>query len=278
MDATRLIRGSRRSLAAAHEDGPAAVLAEVRRCCELVEAVGAGIAGALDGLEFLGGEPPRAGVGAGTSAASAASATFAASPLAATVSPATEAGEPPPADGAWSAGAAAEAARSLAEAAAQVARAVGGPVHEPDHEPDHEPVRESGRPVVGASHGPVLAGPGEAACRLTGVADPPAAVHEMRRLVHETAEALIALACDASDEDLYWRCIDAVDAAAECKSLVTDLLRALGETVPPDRRPETALSLPEPDSEHEPDSEREPEYEAAPESEYEYEPAPEPQP
>jgi hypothetical protein len=274
MDALRLIRGSRRELAAAHGDGADAVLGEVWQSCELVEAVGAGIANALDGLEFLGAEPRADGAGAdGAGAAAPVGARVPMGPprpeagegrptgfAAASDSPSAEprSAAPPPSDptsddaavaGAWSAGAAAEAARSVAEAAAHVARAVGRP---PEAEPypspagDQTPDPASGPPADGWS------APGRVS-RLTGVADPPAAVHEMRRLVHEAAEALIALACAATEEDLYWRCIDAVDAAAECKALVTDLLRALGEAVPPERPPDTGLTLPRPGADREPE-------------------------
>jgi hypothetical protein len=92
------------------------------------------------------------------------------------------------------------------------------------------------------------------ASRLTVVSDPPAALRELRGLIHETAEAMIVLACGADDQELYWRCIDAVDAAAECKELVTDLLRALGQRIPvegpdgaPAKQEETVvLELPAP--------------------------------
>jgi hypothetical protein len=100
----------------------------------------------------------------------------------------------------------------------------------------------------------------ERAGRLTEVADPRAVVEEARRLLREVAEVLIVLACGADEQELYWRCIDAVDATAECKELATDLLRALGGKIPadgpdgpdgPDGTPETAeetavLELPGP--------------------------------
>jgi hypothetical protein len=63
--------------------------------------------------------------------------------------------------------------------------------------------------------------------RLSAVGDLVGTVRELRALIHETAEALIVLACGAQEQDLYWRCIDSVDAVAECQELATDLLRAV---------------------------------------------------
>ena len=63
--------------------------------------------------------------------------------------------------------------------------------------------------------------------RLSTVEDLPATVRELRALIHETAESLIVLACGAGEQELYWRCIDSVDAVAECQELATELLRAV---------------------------------------------------
>ncbi|MEV4614499.1 DUF6099 family protein [Kitasatospora sp. NPDC049258] len=46
-------------------------------------------------------------------------------------------------------------------------------------------------------------------------------------LLHEVAETLVVLACGAEAESVYWRCIDGVDAGAECKDLVVELLRTV---------------------------------------------------
>ncbi|WP_033818083.1 DUF6099 family protein [Kitasatospora sp. MBT63] len=46
-------------------------------------------------------------------------------------------------------------------------------------------------------------------------------------LLNEVAETLVVLACGAEAESVYWRCIDGVDAGAECKDLVAELLRTV---------------------------------------------------
>ncbi|WP_371497056.1 DUF6099 family protein [Kitasatospora sp. NBC_00374] len=46
-------------------------------------------------------------------------------------------------------------------------------------------------------------------------------------LLHEVAETLVVLACGAEAESVYWRCIDGVDAGAECKDLLAELLRTV---------------------------------------------------
>ena len=94
-----------------------------------------------------------------------------------------------------------EIASALAEAAGHAAVCVGRP-------PD-----DSGGP--------------SRAERLSTVQDVEATVRELRTLIHETAEALIVLACGAAEQELYWRCIDSVDAVAECQELATELLRAV---------------------------------------------------
>ncbi|MEZ0089572.1 DUF6099 family protein [Streptacidiphilus sp. EB129] len=102
----------------------------------------------------------------------------------------------------------AEIARALGEAAEHAAACVGPPPPED------------------------WAGPSRAE-RLGETGDLATTVRELRLLIHETAEALIVLACGAVEQELYWRCIDSVDAVAECQDLTTELLRALdpGRTV-----------------------------------------------
>ncbi|WP_377268988.1 DUF6099 family protein [Peterkaempfera sp. SMS 1(5)a] len=70
--------------------------------------------------------------------------------------------------------------------------------------------------------------------RLTELEDPALALRELRMLLHEAAEALIVVACGADTETLYWQCIDAVDAAAECRDAATELLRILHEESDPE--------------------------------------------
>ena len=129
-----------------------------------------------------------------------------------------------------------EIASALAQAAGHAAACVGRP-------PD-----DSGGP--------------SRAERLSTVGDLEATVGELRMLIHETAEALIVLACGAAEQELYWRCIDSVDAVAECQELATELLRAVragrpepapGRPDPPDRDPDL-----EPDPNLDPDPEPDP--------------------
>ncbi|MQS12250.1 hypothetical protein F7Q99_08070 [Streptomyces kaniharaensis] len=47
-------------------------------------------------------------------------------------------------------------------------------------------------------------------------------------LLRELGETLVVLACGADTEGLYWTCIDAVDAVAECKDLAVRLREAAG--------------------------------------------------
>ncbi|TWE17364.1 DUF6099 family protein [Kitasatospora atroaurantiaca] len=63
--------------------------------------------------------------------------------------------------------------------------------------------------------------------RLDEVGELEPALEELGRLLHEVAETLVVLACGADAESLYWRCIDGVDAGAECKDLVAELLRTV---------------------------------------------------
>ncbi|GAA2257383.1 hypothetical protein GCM10010430_46500 [Kitasatospora cystarginea] len=65
------------------------------------------------------------------------------------------------------------------------------------------------------------------ASRLDELGELEPVLRELGRLLHEVAEALVVLACGADGERLYWRCIDGIDAGAECKDLVAELLRAV---------------------------------------------------
>ncbi|MDH6125126.1 DUF6099 family protein [Kitasatospora sp. GP82] len=65
------------------------------------------------------------------------------------------------------------------------------------------------------------------AARLDELGELEPVLDELGRLLHEVAETLVVLACGADAESLYWRCIDGVDAGAECKDLVAELLRTV---------------------------------------------------
>ncbi|MEY9844894.1 hypothetical protein ABH940_001964 [Streptacidiphilus sp. BW17] len=95
-----------------------------------------------------------------------------------------------------------EIARALAEAASHAAECIGRP-------PD-EPVT------------------GERASRLTALADLGGTLRELRSLIQEAAESLLVVACGADEQELYWSCVDGVDAAHPARELLTELLRAVG--------------------------------------------------
>ncbi|MER5639292.1 DUF6099 family protein [Kitasatospora sp. NPDC002227] len=63
--------------------------------------------------------------------------------------------------------------------------------------------------------------------RLTELGELVPALEELERLLHDVADSLVVLACGAEGESLYWCCIDGVDAGAECKDLVADLLQTV---------------------------------------------------
>jgi hypothetical protein len=95
-----------------------------------------------------------------------------------------------------------EIARALAEAASHAAECIGRP-------PD-EPLT------------------GERAARLTALADLGGTLRELRSLIQEAAESLLVVACGADEQELYWSCVDGVDAAHPARELLTELLRAVG--------------------------------------------------
>jgi hypothetical protein len=99
-----------------------------------------------------------------------------------------------------------EVARALAEAGAHAAECVGRP-------PD-EPLT------------------GDRAARLSELADPVAAVRELRVLLREVCQSLLVVALGADEPSLYWACVDGVDAAFEARELATELMRALGSEPP----------------------------------------------
>lgn len=70
--------------------------------------------------------------------------------------------------------------------------------------------------------------PAARAERADRVERPIPVLRELRVLVDEMCEALLAVACGAHEQELYWRCVDTVDAAAECRDLIGELLRVSG--------------------------------------------------
>ncbi|MGW6917662.1 DUF6099 family protein [Kitasatospora sp. NPDC054939] len=63
--------------------------------------------------------------------------------------------------------------------------------------------------------------------RLTALGELAPMLGELGRLLQDSAEKLVALACGADSEDVYWACIDGIDSGAECRELVADLHRAV---------------------------------------------------
>ncbi|GAA2751928.1 MULTISPECIES: DUF6099 family protein [Kitasatospora] len=84
---------------------------------------------------------------------------------------------------------------------------------------DQPPEADTGDPVADWSGG------GGRAERLDGLGELEPLLLELGVLLNEVSETLVVLACGADTESLYWCCIDGVDAAAECKDLVAELLR-----------------------------------------------------
>ncbi|MCQ4083038.1 DUF6099 family protein [Streptomyces sp. RB6PN25] len=62
------------------------------------------------------------------------------------------------------------------------------------------------------------------AARLSGVRDPRAVLRGLLGILGEVVVALVAAVCATEDEELYWQCIDAVDAADDSKDRVCALL------------------------------------------------------
>lgn len=99
-----------------------------------------------------------------------------------------------------------EVARALAEAASHAAECIG-------HPPD-EPVT------------------GERATRLGALVDLGGALSELRQLIQEAAGSLLVVACGVDEQELYWSCVDGVDATHPVRELLTELLRAVGGEAP----------------------------------------------
>ncbi|MDH6131576.1 hypothetical protein P3T37_000950 [Kitasatospora sp. MAA4] len=81
------------------------------------------------------------------------------------------------------------------------------------------------------------------AARLSEVGDPEPVLWQLRQLLNEASEALIIVACGAETESVYWQCIDGVDANAECRDLLAELLRVLRQ-LDPGQEPEAGAQAP----------------------------------
>ncbi|MEN3584448.1 MULTISPECIES: DUF6099 family protein [unclassified Streptomyces] len=81
----------------------------------------------------------------------------------------------------------------------------------------------------GVLRAPTL-GPGELrAAQLTDMGDARQALMRLGALLGEIGIALVGIACSADDEATYWQCVEAIDAADECRDRVRGMLRRLDE-------------------------------------------------
>ncbi|MEU0689645.1 DUF6099 family protein [Streptomyces uncialis] len=83
-----------------------------------------------------------------------------------------------------------------------------------------------------ALHIPSLGPDGIRAARLTGIADTHVTLHALADLLGEVGIALVGIASAAEDQGAYWQCMEAIDAADECRDRVLEMIRRLP---PPDR-------------------------------------------
>ncbi|MEU6816072.1 DUF6099 family protein [Streptomyces sp. NPDC046860] len=77
------------------------------------------------------------------------------------------------------------------------------------------------------------------AARLTELADARATLLCLCGLLGEVGMALVGMASAASDEAVYWQCMEAIDAADESRDRVLEMLRKLAarEELLPEREP-----------------------------------------
>lgn len=83
-----------------------------------------------------------------------------------------------------------------------------------------------GRSSGALDHPAARAGVARAA-RLTGIADPRAALTGLSVLLGEVGMALVGVACETDEQSLYWQCMEAIDAADESTDRVRGMLRLL---------------------------------------------------
>ncbi|OAH12810.1 DUF6099 family protein [Streptomyces jeddahensis] len=100
---------------------------------------------------------------------------------------------------------------------------------------------EVGGRGCGALGAPAL-GVGEIrAAQLTEIGDARQALLRLGALLGEVGIALVGIACSADEEGAYWQCMEAIDAADECRDRVLEMLRRLAVR-------EQSVPEPEPDS------------------------------
>lgn len=80
---------------------------------------------------------------------------------------------------------------------------------------------------AGARAGELCETHGTRAGRLSQIQDPKCTLQDLGGLLAEAGVALVLVAVTAREEGLYWRCIEALDAADECQDRVSAMLRRL---------------------------------------------------
>jgi hypothetical protein len=114
--------------------------------------------------------------------------------------------------------------------------AVGGP---PELRGEALGLSEVGGRGCGALGTPETAAEEIRASRLSEIGDARQALLELGVMLGEVGIALVAIACGAEEDGIYWQCMEAIDASDEGRDRIVEMLRKLAA------RDE---SLPEPDS------------------------------
>ena len=65
------------------------------------------------------------------------------------------------------------------------------------------------------------------AAQLTELGDARKALLGLGALLGDVGIALVGMACSADEEGAYWQCMEAIDAADECRDRVLEMLRRL---------------------------------------------------
>ncbi|MEU6171697.1 DUF6099 family protein [Streptantibioticus parmotrematis] len=93
--------------------------------------------------------------------------------------------------------------------------------------------------VTGDAPPRMRGGPARAAA-LTEIREPSAALRALLVLAADVVVALVAVACATEEENVYWQCIEAMDAVDEARDRVRDLLTRYASGPPPSGPPPPA--------------------------------------
>ncbi|KQX80473.1 MULTISPECIES: DUF6099 family protein [Streptomyces] len=86
-----------------------------------------------------------------------------------------------------------------------------------------------GGPGAAVLYHPLVPAGSVRASQLSEVAVVPQALEALGRLLGDVGIALVGVACDTEEEQLYWQCIEAIDAVDESVDRVHGMLRRLAE-------------------------------------------------